>query len=265
MKVQNTFVFIVAALLPYQAWSVENRAQPNSVVRVSEDHTSIVAQVPNPTKDDIFCDSIELDIVRSGRDYNDFASHAHTYTGPVYISAKTTMDLSAFGTPQALESQGVLGVATANIETGSCRIASFAEYCEYAEKTTEEAQTTAMILRAARSECAGAEAALGRSLKLSDQQIRSVKPIGYLKDLLWMNISQNQVEDLSPLAQLSRLQALDVSSNPVQDLSPVLGILTMQKILANHTRVASIQDPVESLRLRRLVVEAKDTPYSKRN
>src|ERR1700683_15814 len=105
--------------------------EPNSVVKVADDHKSVGVTLANPYSADLFCDSVGLDVVLAGREYNDFSAHAKFHSQPLYLSKSNSVDLSEMGSEKALSAGGVLGIASAAVETQSCRIATFADYCAY--------------------------------------------------------------------------------------------------------------------------------------
>jgi len=258
----------VGVLLAALVWSGISHAQrhmePNAQVRVSQDQRSVLAILSNPGQQDIFCDTVEMDVVLSGRDFNDFDSHLSLQSGPVYIGQGKTVNISEIASASALASQGVSGVSSARIETDQCRAATFADYCLYASKSEPEKHATEVVLRLARRDCDQAEKALNSWVDLSDMNLRSVVPLGFLKNMIGLSIEKNFVEDLSPLRDLPILREVNVSRNPVKDLTPVLGIISMRYVAANHTLIESITDPIAHLHKRKIVVEYRHTPLAKR-
>jgi len=259
--------FVLASAFTLMTFSLQARSEslePNSWARVSEDRASVGVIVDNPFSVDLFCNTIELDVVLAGRDYNDFSAHAKFHSPQVYLNKKTQVDMSEMGSAETLSSRGVLGIATAVVDTKSCRVATFADYCDYGAKSSDEAYVVNQILRTVRRDCSTVEEKMGNSLDLSNQNIRTLKPIGFLKSLETLNVEKNHVEDLNPIRSLGKLKVLVVNQNPIRDLSPALRLLSIEKIKANGTLVETLVDP-GSPRRKKITVELENTPYKIKN
>lgn len=256
-------LFISVVFMAFQARAENLRLEPDAVVRVAADHTSIIAGVTNSTGEDLFCDSITLHVTRIGRDYNDFAGQVHVHSPPLYIPQGQSIDLSGLGSKTALSGENVVGVSAASIDTKLCHPASFAEYCAYAPKNRDEGLTTDLLLRMVRRDCDDVESAVGTSLTLVKSSVRSVVPLGFLRKLRDLNIERNLIEDLSPLKKLTELRSLNIGYNPVTDLTPVLSLVSIRWVSARHTWISVIVDPIAQLHGRGVNIDLHGTPYAR--
>ncbi len=252
-------IIVCCAFLAAQALA----APVTNMTQIASNRQSVALQVTNSQRTDELCDA-KVNVVVSQDAFDDIAGEFSVVTQPFYLTAGSSTTISGIGYAQ-LKLYGPKPppwISRANAQV-DCKSASFADYCDYAPKSANDNYTIQKILdRAGKNDCGLAENEIGKNLDLSGQNIVSLKPVGFLKDLRWLNLSNNKIQDLGPLRGLMNLQRLNVSSNPIVDIRPLLEMASIRSIKANRTDVCYDPTLTRAPNLKR--VELIDTPYAKK-
>ncbi|MEO1132260.1 MAG: leucine-rich repeat domain-containing protein, partial [Cyanobacteria bacterium J06639_1] len=86
-----------------------------------------------------------------------------------------------------------------------------------------------------------------KTLRLSDNSIRSIDEIASLSDLTSLDLASNAIADLAPLANLTQLQTLDVSDNAVASIAPLESLPDLIDVNLEGDRVTDLAPLVRNL------------------
>jgi hypothetical protein len=232
---------------------------------VSEDRKSVSIHLSNPSADDYICDSLRATIRLGGVEYGDILGDLAIDLGTSYIKARDAIAFDAVGQSQIVNRKAgsEAYVLSANIDTSACRKAELADYCNFSEKDGAEKHLLNLLFKLSRkNNCELAEQELGTSINLSGQQVTSLKPLQYFKNLKRLKLSNNKIMNLSSLSELKYLEYLDVSQNPLSNIKPVLGLPSLKVLKANSTNVFYDEGIKLAISVSLKTVELRDTPYA---
>ena len=83
-------------------------------------------------------------------------------------------------------------------------------------------------------------------LRINDNEISDLRPLGTLTKLRELFFKNNRVTDISPLETLTELRRLDISGNRIRDLSPLETLTELQALSICYNRYTDIS-PIENL------------------
>lgn len=243
--------------LPAQAVSVNSQS-----VLISPNGKDVSLSLTNYRHEDYFCEQIDLELEFVSSNFSQNLGVMGMTLIDQYIPARSTKEHLVVDSEaiQSFRSRSPGAVVNRVNKRASCRKATFRDYCEFAEKSSEEEHTIEQMMDwASEFRCEKLEKDIGSTLRLIRRNIVSLKPISYLKRLKTLSLFKNDVSDLSPLANMRYLQKLIVSHNPVKDLGPVVSLPEIRNIYANNTLVESLEGLEPGPKLN--PVSLNQTPY----
>ena len=91
-------------------------------------------------------------------------------------------------------------------------------------------------------------------LHLADAQVKDIRALKGLTNLLGLNLSETEIGDISPLKGLTTLRKLDLSGTTVSDLSDLEGLVNLRELNLTGTKISDISSlrklsKLEELRL----------------
>jgi hypothetical protein len=234
-------------------------------VVISPDGRSISLGISNYRKQDYFCKQIDLELEFVSANYSQNLGVLNLTLVDQYVPAESSIQYEELDSHYIAEFRAHNPTAIVNrvYRNASCKPASFADYCTYAKKSVEEERTIEEMMDwAYEFRCDRLEKDIGRTLKLINRNIVSLKPISFLKNLTYLSLYNNQVEDLHWLSELDSLQKVIVSKNPVKSISDITNLPEMRYIYANSTLVEQLDHSKKGPKLK--AVYLNNTPYVSR-
>ncbi|MFP4092995.1 MAG: leucine-rich repeat domain-containing protein [Cyclobacteriaceae bacterium] len=86
-------------------------------------------------------------------------------------------------------------------------------------------------------------------------EINSLKPLGRLRNLQWLNCSRTSITDLEPLVDLINLRYLDCSNTLISSLEPLSNADRLRELNINRTKVNSLEPLTSLYNMQRLSCE----------
>jgi hypothetical protein len=82
-------------------------------------------------------------------------------------------------------------------------------------------------------------------------EIADLRPLSYLKNLMWLDLRASKVREVSPLLGLSRLEYLDLGDNGIGRIPPMASMTSLRKLELGHNQLldAGFVAGMQNLRL----------------
>ncbi len=206
------------------------------VSNIAQDRSEVEVTYINQRPKDMFCPEVHVRLEYCDSYYCDVVGETLSTIDSLYVRASGEVSFKVGGSADRIRQHYPKAIINRvkDLNTAECRVASFKDYCRYADHSVEEQRTLDKILESLRYESCDVESKDLKYININGSQIRELTPFSYIEQLENLNLANNEIEDLSPLYKLTKLWSVIVDNNPITDLEGLLNNKLITRVSAKN-------------------------------